>query len=94
MKLNLNFKTANFQSTAEVMARIQRSNNGSDISTTISTFDHTKEENKKHIVPRKVIVEEDDELQGLSSIAVVTENRGTEVGIAIYTNFKHKITLA
>ena len=36
----------------------------------------------------------DEDMQGLTSIAAVTENRGTEVGIAIYTQFKQKITLA
>ncbi|CDW81993.1 dna mismatch repair protein [Stylonychia lemnae] len=35
----------------------------------------------------------DIELQGLSSIASVTENRGNEIGIAIYTPFKNRIAL-
>ena len=34
------------------------------------------------------------ELQGLSSIAAVTENRAKEVGIAIYTRFKHRVLLS
>ena len=36
----------------------------------------------------------DMELQGLSSIAAVTENRAKEVGIAIYTRYKHKVLLS
>ena len=34
------------------------------------------------------------ELQGLSSIAAVTENRAKEVGIAIYTRYKHRVLLS
>ncbi len=34
------------------------------------------------------------DLQGLSSIAAVTENRAKEVGIAIYTRFKHRVVLS
>lgn len=36
----------------------------------------------------------DMELQGLSSIAAVTENRAKEVGIAIYTRYKHRVLLS
>ena len=34
------------------------------------------------------------ELQGLTSIATVTQNRASEVGTAIYTQFKHRVILA
>ena len=40
------------------------------------------------------LVGEDMELQGLSSIAAVTENRAKEVGIAIYTRYKHRVLLS
>jgi|LauGreDrversion4_2_1035121.scaffolds.fasta_scaffold763498_1 hypothetical protein len=36
-------------------------------------------------VTEEEVVMEDDQLQGLSSVAAISENRGYEVGIAIYT---------
>ena len=40
------------------------------------------------------LISGDMELQGLSSIAAVTENRAKEVGIAIYTRYKHRVLLS
>ena len=40
------------------------------------------------------LISGDMELQGLSSIAAVTENRAKEVGLAIYTRYKHRVLLS
>ena len=40
------------------------------------------------------LISGDMELQGLCSIAAVTENRAKEVGIAIYTRYKHRVLLS